>query len=167
MVLQPSNRNKGPFPFSFTGPRSDTEVHLVPRLSSRRLVISFLAASPQVCGHLHNEAEIFNWLKRVMKEWFSLRGVANTERKHLFDVQRGPRPATKDTPMREDVHTLRRISVVYNANLGVFAVTHQHILSPCGSLHAQVLIGALQLPPLKHRVNKKVILMQLQFIIVL
>lgn len=35
------------------------------------------------------------------------------------------------------------------ANLGAFAVTHQHILSPCGSLHAQVLIGALQLPPLK------------------
>lgn len=95
---------------------------------------------------LHNEAEIFNCLNRVMIEWFSLWSVDNTERKHLFNGQCGTKLATKSTPMREGVHACLRLAraefpsfetlhLEKNTGQFRFVVTHQQILASRGSLH--------------------------------
>lgn len=62
MAPQSSDRLKRPFPLQLHGAEAQSKkICLSSCLSTRRLVISFLAASLRPASH--NEAEIFNWLK--------------------------------------------------------------------------------------------------------
>lgn len=69
MALQSSNGNKRPFSFS------DTALRFGGKKGKKKSALCFFlapAVRPFQVAMLHNEAEIFNCLNRVMIEWFSL-----------------------------------------------------------------------------------------------